>query len=48
MNKLSSPLVKTYRTSDLLPHTIWNIRLHQNLPFFHEKTAKNGRFSVKN
>ena len=36
------------RDTQIVTHTICNIRMHQNLPFFHEKTAKNGRFSVKN
>ena len=27
-----------------MTHTICNIRMHQNLPFFHEKTAKNWPF----
>ena len=36
------------RDTQIVTHIICNIRMHQNLPFFHEKTAKNGRFSVKN
>ena len=32
------------RDTQIVTHTICNIRMHQNLPFFHEKTAKNGRF----
>ena len=36
-------------TSRLQPHTdhknpIYSMRMHQNLPFFMGKTAKNGRF----
>ena len=34
--------------TQIVTHTVCNIRMHQNLPFFHEETAKNGRFSVKN
>ena len=36
------------RDTRIVTHTICNIRMHQNLPFSHEKTAQNGRFSVKN
>ena len=34
------------RDTQIVTHTICNIRMHQNLPFLHEKTAKNGRFFV--
>ena len=36
------------RDTPIVTYTICNIRMHQHLPFFHGKAAKNGRFSVKN